>query len=196
MLTQRITQLTEKANQLLDNCEYVQAIMFYEECLKDKPKHVEALVNASTCYLQLKYYEKSFLYLESALALEQDNILIYTNYAAVLIDLGRIDGAIKCLENALFEMDLDYTDYPLAFNNLGYAYELKEDYFSAIFHYKNAIECDYGDECTLSRVNLGNVLYQKLNDKETAFEHYEYAALLGNAEAKALLHKYKGCWCN
>lgn len=196
MISKISKDIIAEANQLLDSCEYVQAIKLYKEFLRRNKYNVEALVSISTCYRQLHFLEESLRYIEQALKRERKYIHIYSNYAAILIDLGRIDDGIKCLEDALFEMNLIERDYPLAFNNLAYAYVQKENYDTAIFHYENAIDCDYMDECTLARINLGNLFYHRLNNKKAAFKHYEHAALLGNAIAQALLYKYKGHWYN
>jgi predicted negative regulator of RcsB-dependent stress response len=78
----------------------------------------------------------------------------------------------------------------LALTSIGYCYEAKKDFKSALEYFEKAQK---GNNVGFESVGYGNIgrIYEQMNDKKSALDHYKKALEKSTDPAKAVLIKYK-----
>lgn len=132
-----VQELIEKGIQHHDAREYEQAIENYEEALKIDPESMIATYEMSLSYLALRDYKNASKYSTKVIESKDKDLLInaYGVKSESLAETGKVDDAIKLLENALLRSG---NDYYLHFN-LALNYFKKGDLDKTIHHVDNAL---------------------------------------------------------
>jgi len=94
----------------------------------------------------------------------------------IYLSLGNVDGAIKAYQGYLSDNSTDNDFRVLVHNGLGYCYEAKKDYKSALGYYEKAANSSAGR--SFESINYENIAraYEYLNDPQKALEYYKKAA--------------------
>ena len=190
---ENIQTLLRQGHYLFFKNNFAEALKRYKQCLEIHPNDVEVLVNIGITLNILNSYEQALPYFERALELDPD-IDIWANYASCLLDIGRINETVEYLEKAIKQYSQD--ECPLAYSNLGYAYELLGAYNAAIVNYDIAIEQDYANEYLSTRIRRGELYYIVYELNEKALHDFHYAASMGYFKGYCRCLLFKGYWYN
>lgn len=121
----------------------MEALYYFEQCVKANPLHVEALLNIAG--LQDDYfcnYDEALEAIDAAEKVQQDNYLIYYTKANILSDLGRYDEALFYFDKAIIlKQDLYYIH-----NNKGLCYKRMGEYEKSLECFTTALEWGGKDE--------------------------------------------------
>ena len=98
---QKDDQLFEKAEILLKNKEYQEAIKLFDKVLELNPDYVGASVNLGISKSNLQEYESALKHYKKAIALDSLNTLSYFNIANIYVDLEDFEKSITYYNKAL-----------------------------------------------------------------------------------------------
>jgi tetratricopeptide (TPR) repeat protein len=102
----------------------------------------------------------------------------FSSYRLGNIHLSRsnADGAIKAYQEYLNDQSTDNDFRVLVYNGLGYCYEAKKDWKSALGYFEKAMNSKAGRD--FESTNYQNVarVYESMNDRAKALEYYKKAA--------------------
>ena len=132
-----IHELIEKGIEHHDAREYKQAIESYEEALKIDPESMIATYEIALSYLALRDYKNASEYSTKVINSKDKDLLVgaYGVKSESLAEMGKVDDAIKLLEEALRK---NGDDYYLHFN-LALNYFNKGDLDKTILHVDKAL---------------------------------------------------------
>ncbi|MDQ5985654.1 MAG: Lipopolysaccharide assembly protein B [Syntrophus sp. SKADARSKE-3] len=94
----------------------------------------------------------------------------------IYLSRGNVDGAIKVYQEYLNNQSTDNDFRVLVYNGLGYCYEAKKDWKSALEYFEKAMNSKSGRD--FESTNYQNVAraYESMNDRAKALEYYKKAA--------------------
>ncbi len=92
--TDTITYYDGMGPALIRLCKYSEAIIYFDEDIKNEPNDVEILTNKGTALSKLGHFEEAILYYDSALAIDSSYISALNNKGNALSQLGKFDEAI------------------------------------------------------------------------------------------------------
>ena len=125
-----------RALQLHNTGKLDQAEILYEEILKIKPNHFDALQLLGVLTSQKKQFEKSYKLLSQAIEIDATSPYVFNNRGTVQIELKRYTSAIEDYNNAI-KLKNDYAE---AFFNRGIALKELNLKNEALISYDKAIE--------------------------------------------------------
>jgi tetratricopeptide (TPR) repeat protein len=96
-------------------------------------------------------------------------------YADLMYRAGNYDKAVELYRNALKAFAGDVAFEPLIWNGLGYAFEGKKEYASAVEWFQKAADAESDILRADAYFNLGR-MYETLNEKEKALQAYNKVA--------------------
>lgn len=147
-----------------------EALRLAEDALPAAKDRSPYLALASLAALRLHLPDRAVPLLRELLAINPQDGASKANLANALIDLGRMEEAMKLVRDGR---------EPSSARIRGYLLQQKNDLEGAAVAYRMAIEADQGDLASWN--NLGNVLTQ-LGDTEGAIEAFEHAISLAPAD--------------
>ncbi len=167
-LSGTIPFLTSEAFKFHQKGNFDEAKNIYEQILKHKPKHFDALQLLGILYGQINKKEKAIDLLESALAIKPDDASALNNYGVILTDVNRVDEACSALEKATTIKP----DYAEAYSNKGNTLKILGRYKDAIKAYDTAIKLrpDYAEA-----YNNRAVIYKDFNEIDYALKDLDKA---------------------
>jgi Flp pilus assembly protein TadD len=182
--TQQEALFFQKALRYHQQGKINEAIQMYQQVLRVKPNHQDALFNLASAYIQLSAYSEAFPLLKTLRSYDPGNPDVLVNLAIAEIGLGKATKAMELLDLAAkqyqqpkFEI---YFHQAAALSRLG---RLEE----ALRSYKTAEELN-SKHATLN-FNMA-VLYDKLNQYAEAVNYYRafmrHSDNLPQAEAKSI----------
>ena len=150
----------------------------YQEVLKLRPGHFDALHLSGVVAAQMKNHQEAVALIGKALEIKPNSALANFNHGVALADLERWQAAVDSYENAIRCKD-DYAD---AYNNRGNALAKLGKLQAAIDSYDQAIRLNarYAE----AYANRGNVL-RELNRHEAAIDSYDSAIRIKGDFAEA-----------
>jgi tetratricopeptide (TPR) repeat protein len=94
----------------------------------------------------------------------------------IYLSRSNADGAIKAYQEYLNDQSTDNDFRVLVYNGLGYCYEAKKDWKSALEYFEKAMNSKAGRD--FESTNYQNVAraYESMNDRAKALEYYKKAA--------------------
>ena len=106
----KINKLSKKANNFLNNEDYGNALLVYDEILDLDSTNINALYNKSLVLFNKKQYSESLDLLNFLLKIQEyfDAILLK---GRVLIFLNNIEEGLNCYKNSLDRDDFDFIKY-------------------------------------------------------------------------------------
>ena len=167
-LSGTITFLTSEAFKYHQKGDLKEAKNIYEQILKHKPKHFDALQLLGILYGQINEKDKAIKLLESALQIKPDDAATLNNYGVILTEVNRTNDSYKALEKAT-NIKPDYAE---AFSNKGNTLKLLGNYDDAVKAYSKAIQLkpNYAEA-----YNNRGVIYKELNKMEFALKDLKKA---------------------
>ena len=123
-----------------------------------------------TAYMKQKRFEDAIIPLESSLSKDSENLGTMNSLGTCYMAMGFGDKAIDIYTKAL---DINPKN-PMAYFNIGSAYQIKQNHQKACEYLRKAVELDE-DEIFLSALAMSEV---KLGDYSSALEHYKHLAIL------------------
>lgn len=135
--TEDIQKLIEKGITHHDEREYKEAIEVYKEALKIDPKSMIATYEMALTYLAMRDYNSASVFSTKVINSKDKDLLVgaYGVKSESLAELGKVDEAVKILEEALLR---NGDDYYLHFN-LALNYFKKGDLNKTITHVDKAL---------------------------------------------------------
>ncbi len=79
---------------LIRLCKYSEAIIYFDEDIKNAPNDVEILTNKGAALSKLGHFEEAILYYDSALGIDSSYVPALNNKGNALSQLGKFDEAI------------------------------------------------------------------------------------------------------
>lgn len=164
--SQQETLFLQKALHYHRQGKFNQAIQMYQQVLKVKPYHRDALFNLASAYIHLTVYSEAYPLLKKMRSLDPGNPDVLINLAIVEIGLGKSAEAIRLLDLAAkqykepkFEI---YFHQAAALSRIG---RLEE----ALRSYKAAEELN--GQHPILNFNMA-VIYDKLHEYDNAVNYY------------------------
>ena len=170
-LSGTISFLTSEAFKYHQKGNLKEAKNIYEQILKHKPKHFDALQLLGILYGQINEKDKAIKLLESALQIKPDDAATLNNYGVILTEVNRTNDSYKVLDKAT-NIKPDYAE---AFSNKGNTLKLLERYDAAVKAYSKAIQLkpNYAEA-----YNNRGVIYKELNKMDLALKDLKKAISL------------------
>jgi tetratricopeptide (TPR) repeat protein len=151
----------EKAHHLHQSGKINDAILIYEDVLKEYPNSSDVTHYLGLAKIQLGEEKAGKHLLEKAVLMEPENVIYRGNYGSALLGLKEFTLAIKHLEMAIKLTPDNYNFH----NDLAVAYKELNDFEKAKKHFLQALVLK--PEFSLAHKNLG-VLYVEKNKAEDA----------------------------
>lgn len=120
--------------------DYKLAVTYFDQAVKEDPTYVDAYLNRSTAYFELKWYELALGDLNVCITLNPDNAIPFNNYGIICSIQKRHDLAIQYFTIALKKDPntvpphinransyIEQGEFDLAINDLTQALELDQD---------------------------------------------------------------------
>jgi tetratricopeptide (TPR) repeat protein len=170
-LSGTITFLTSEAFKYHQKGDLKEAKNIYEQILKHKPKHFDALQLLGILYGQINEKDKAIKLLESALQIKPDDAATLNNYGVILTEVNRTNDSYQALDKAT-NIKPDYAE---AFSNKGNTLKLLGRYDDAVKAYSKAIQLkpNYAEA-----YNNRGVIYKELNKMDLALKDLKKAISL------------------
>lgn len=167
-LSGTISFLTSEAFKYHQKGDLKEAKNIYEQILKHKPKHFDALQLLGILYGQVNDKDKAIKLLESALQIKPDDAATLNNYGVILTEVNRTNDSYKALDKAT----IIKPDYAEAFSNKGNTLKLLGRYDDAVKAYSKAIQLkpNYAEA-----YNNRGVIYKELNKMDLALKDLKKA---------------------
>lgn len=144
----------------------MEALYYFEQCIKANPTHVEALLNKAG--VQDDYfgdYEDALEAINAAEKLQPDNHLVYYTKANILSDMGSYVPALVNYDKAI----LLKPDFHNLYNNKGLCYKRMGEYEKALECFNKALELGGEDEV----LNNMGLVYHFLGKHEEAIDCFK-----------------------
>ena len=146
----------------------------FQTALEQDPEYYDAYVELGILYSGIKK-PIALEYFESALRLDSMGVDAHYAKAKYFQDIDSIDVALSQYKKIIEKVDSTFSP---AYFNQGYIQMMvKEDYDSAVYFFKKAIEVD--PEYVQAHHNLG-LIYQLAGNKNEAKKHYKNALKIDN----------------
>ena len=182
--SQQETLFLQKALHYHRQGKFNQAIQMYQQVLKVKPYHRDALFNLASAYIHLTAYSEAYLLLKKLRSFDPGNPDVLINLAIAEIGLGKSADAIQLLDLAAkqykepkFEIHFHQA---VALSRIG---RLEE----ALRSYKTAEELN--GQHPILNFNMA-VIYDKLHEYDNAVNYYraflQYSVNLPQNEEKKI----------
>ena len=180
---QKMDQMTvwdyyRQGNRSYDSGEYENAILSYDQAIKQKTDYAEAYYNRGCANSKLGESEKALADYSKAIELKPGYAEAYNNRGYTYDDLGENEKALADYSKAV-ELK---PDYAVAYNNRGVTYRKLGESEKALADYSKAVELkpDYAD----AYYNRGYT-YDDLGESEKAIADYSKAIELKSDYAEA-----------
>ncbi len=160
--------------------DYPNAVRAFESAKRSKEwKEAEFFQSSGLAYGLAKQYDKAFIDLREAIALNPKMKEAYNNWGLYLTEAGNVKDALVKLDSAIL-LDPKLVS---AWYNKGNAFAQGGDYKQAITCYEKALSFDptYTDAIT----NIGNC-YATMNDIPQAITYYEKVLAIDPSNVKAI----------
>jgi predicted negative regulator of RcsB-dependent stress response len=113
------------------------------------------------------------------------------NLGNIYYNQGEIDNAIAAYKDFISSSSSDTAAIKfLALSSLGYCYESKKDYKTALDYFEQALKSNTAGFESIAFSNVGRI-YEELNDKKKALENYQLALQKTADSSTALFIKRK-----
>ncbi|MCF7907895.1 MAG: tetratricopeptide repeat protein [Candidatus Omnitrophica bacterium] len=164
-----------QAEQYLENRQYEQAILEFNEVLKEDPGAYEAYTGIGFANIQLGKYEEAIANFKKAIEINSEYVQAYDNIGVVYSFLRRYREALPYFDKAI---SID-PEFVTAYNNLASTYLFLGQYQEAVIYYQKAFQID--PQNADSARSLG-VAYNDLGKAKEAKEYLEKAIELYKAQ--------------
>ena len=134
----QLESLFKLARDAFERKEDAAACKALEDVLKLAPEHLTALKTLGVIRLGMGDYEPASRHFAQAVLKEPTEPSNYLNFGICLHNLGQLDEALACLDEALKLKK----DYPAALSNKGAIFRDKNEFEKALACYQAAIELD------------------------------------------------------
>ena len=170
-LSGTISFLTSEAFKYHQEGNLKEAKNIYEQILKHKPNHFDALQLLGILYGQINKKDKAIKLLELALQIKPDDAATLNNYGVILTEVNRTNDSYEVLDKAT-NIKPDYAE---AYSNKGNALKLLEKYDDAVKAYSKAIQLkpNYAEA-----YNNRGVIYKELSQMNLALKDLKKAISL------------------
>ncbi|MDA9094244.1 tetratricopeptide repeat protein [Methylophilaceae bacterium] len=170
-LSGTISFLTSEAFKYHQEGNLKEAKNIYEQILKHKPNHFDALQLLGILYGQINKKDKAIKLLELALQIKPDDAATLNNYGVILTEVNRTNDSYEALDKAT-NIKPDYAE---AYSNKGNALKLLEKYDDAVKAYSKAIQLkpNYAEA-----YNNRGVIYKELSQMNLALKDLKKAISL------------------
>ena len=170
-LSGTISFLTSEAFKYHQKGNLKEAKNIYEQILKHKPNHFDALQLLGILYGQINKKDKAIKLLELALQIKPDDAATLNNYGVILTEVNRTNDSYEALDKAT-NIKPDYAE---AYSNKGNALKLLEKYDDAVKAYSKAIQLkpNYAEA-----YNNRGVIYKELSQMNLALKDLKKAISL------------------
>ena len=170
-LSGTISFLTSEAFKYHQEGNLKEAKNIYEQILKHKPNHFDALQLLGILYGQINKKDKAIKLLELALQIKPDDAATLNNYGVILTEVNRTNDSYEVLDKAT-NIKPDYAE---AYSNKGNTLKLLEKYDDAVKAYSKAIQLkpNYAEA-----YNNRGVIYKELSQMNLALKDLKKAISL------------------
>ena len=170
-LSGTISFLTSEAFKYHQEGNLKEAKNIYEQILKHKPNHFDALQLLGILYGQINEKDKAIKLLELALQIKPDDAATLNNYGVILTEVNRTNDSYEALDKAT-NIKPDYAE---AYSNKGNTLKLLGKYDDAVKAYSKAIQLkpNYAEA-----YNNRGVIYKELNQTDLALKDLKKAISL------------------
>ena len=170
-LSGTISFLTSEAFKYHQEGNLKEAKNIYEQILKHKPNHFDALQLLGILYGQINKKDKAIMLLELALQIKPDDAVTLNNYGVILTEVNRTNDSYEVLDKAT-NIKPDYAE---AYSNKGNTLKLLEKYDDAVKAYSKAIQLkpNYAEA-----YNNRGVIYKELSQMNLALKDLKKAISL------------------
>lgn len=170
-LSGTISFLTSEAFKYHQEGNLKEAKNIYEQILKHKPNHFDALQLLGILYGQINKKDKAIKLLELALQIKPDDAVTLNNYGVILTEVNRTNDSYEVLDKAT-NIKPDYAE---AYSNKGNTLKLLEKYDDAVKAYSKAIQLkpNYAEA-----YNNRGVIYKELSQMNLALKDLKKAISL------------------
>jgi len=170
-LSGTISFLTSEAFKYHQKGNLKEAKNIYEQILKHKPNHFDALQLLGILYGQINKKDKAIKLLELALQIKPDDAATLNNYGVILTEVNRTNDSYEVLDKAT-NIKPDYAE---AYSNKGNTLKLLEKYDDAVKAYSKAIQLkpNYAEA-----YNNRGVIYKELSQMNLALKDLKKAISL------------------
>ncbi len=151
---------------LLNKGDQAMAIAELLKAEKIDPQNAEVQNLLGLVYGAKGMFKEAELHLKKAIELQKPYPEADNNLCSVYIKWNKLDKAIAACKRAVKE--ITYGTPERAYNNMGYAYELKGDLKNAVKYYKLAIL--HNRHFFLAHLNLGRIYFDRKKYKAAAVE--------------------------
>lgn len=155
-----------------------EAIICFDESIKNNPTFSKGLYNAGTILISKKRFQEAEKYLNKAVSVDNQYFEAYFNLSSVYKELNKLDEAINVLNKCLIISPNAFEVY----NNIGNIFFIKNKFSDAIYNFKKCI--DLNPNFVEAYNNLGSVYLKLSNIKEAIINFNKVLALkFDHAEA-------------
>ena len=174
----QVAILTKKAMAHHQQGNFEEAQFIYEQILKSRPNHFDALQLLGVLFAQIKEYSQAVELLSQALEINPNHSGTYSNRGIALKELKRLDEALSSYNQAI-AINPDYGD---AYYNRGNTLMELKRFDEALSSYDQAIliNPDYGD----AFYNRGNT-FMELKRFDEAIVSYDQAIAINPNHTEA-----------
>lgn len=166
-----------------DNIRALQELVKAKE-KNEKDKHIWNALGLT--YKERKLYKEAEEAFKEAISIDSKFSEAHNNLGVLYLDEKRYKDAIEAFEKAV--SNIFYTTPELAYNNMGYAYQMLSDFTSAERNFKEAISLN--PSFSLAYTNLATLYMAQKRYKEAESVLLKYLSVFENhIEANYLLAK-------
>jgi type IV pilus assembly protein PilF len=155
------------ASDLLEKGDQPRAIAELLKAVEADPRNPSVHNLLGLVYAEKGIYDKAEFHLKEAIRLAPPNAESQNNICSVYLKENKPDLAIPACQAALNE--ITYPTPERAYNNLGYAFQLKGDKAQAMKNYRQALM--HNKDFFLTHLNIGKLLFEqgKFNESADSF---------------------------
>ena len=148
ILKRKILDMLEKAYQLSEDGNYIQALKHYQNILQLEHDNIEAIIDYGVTLQNLELYHEALEVYDKALTLQPKNISALINKGSVLHSLEKYTDAIVCY-NIVLRMG---KNNPIVLAYKGLCVAETGNIQLATKYFKKALSID--GECELAKISL------------------------------------------
>lgn len=165
IVSEKISALLVKGNELFDQKKYKEAIEEFQSILKENPELYMINKNIGNCYYELGDYDSTIKYYEIVLEKEPKSEEILITLGNIYLEKGELEKGLSYFK----QIDEEAIASPLTFYNIGTLLFNKGKADMAIGYYKKAITLD--PDLSDAYYQLG-LCYLNINENEKAKENF------------------------